>query len=366
MVNKMLRGLFTLVGLSIGMLLIFGLYFYDLLPIQNKFLLVTIYMVSGIAFALIFFTFSHPVVKRLGLVAERAEDELKDVPTKDIIMGTLGLILGLIIAYFISQIVNFIPPIPIVGSLISLVLTLGIYFILGYLGIRLAQRSTGDIEDFISRRIKSIGGGNHHHEVKEVRSCSPKILDTSVIIDGRIKDVVDIGFIEGTIVVPNFVLLELQHIADSSDSLRRSKGRRGLDILNDFQSDGTLDLYISHETYDDIAEVDSKLIAMALDIEGKIITNDYNLNKLAGVQGVEVLNINELSNALKPVVIHGETMNLFVLKEGKEENQGLSYLDDGTMIVIEGGKQHIGENIDVIVTSVLQTSAGKMIFGKVK
>lgn len=193
-----------------------------------------------------------------------------------------------------------------------------------------------------------------------------KILDTSVIIDGRIADISATGFLEGILVVPQFILTELQHIADSSDTLKRTKGRRGLDVLKALQTDGGPGILITDVDFADVAEVDLKLVHLAKDMGGLVVTNDFNLNKVAALHGVAVLNINDLANAVKPVVIPGEEMHVVVIKDGKEQNQGVAYLDDGTMIVVEDGKTHIGNAIDVIVTSVLQTSAGRMIFAKPK
>ncbi len=191
-----------------------------------------------------------------------------------------------------------------------------------------------------------------------------KILDTSVIIDGRIADICEAGFVDGTIVIPQFVLKELQLIADSSDSLKRNRGRRGLDILQKIQKMAGLDVMISDADYPEIREVDLKLIELARATQGKIVTNDFNLNKVAQLRGVSVLNINELANALKPVVLPGEFMKVFILKEGKEYNQGVAYLDDGTMVVVDNARKMISKTIDIVVTSVLQTTAGKMIFGR--
>jgi uncharacterized protein YacL len=191
-----------------------------------------------------------------------------------------------------------------------------------------------------------------------------RILDTSVIIDGRIADICETGFVDGTLVVPQFVLKELQQIADSADSLRRNRGRRGLDILQRIQKMAGLDVIISDADFPDLKEVDLKLIELARSLQGKIVTNDFNLNKVAQLRGVDVLNINELANSLKPVVLPGETMKVFILKEGKEYNQGVAYLDDGTMVVVDNARSMIGKTIDVVVTSVLQTTAGKMIFGR--
>ena len=191
-----------------------------------------------------------------------------------------------------------------------------------------------------------------------------RILDTSVIIDGRIADICETGFMDGTLVIPQFVLKELQLVADSSDSMKRNRGRRGLDILQKIQKMAGVDVMISDMDFPDVREVDLKLIELARALQGKIVTNDFNLNKVAQLRGVEVLNINELANSLKPVVLPGEIMKVFILKEGKEYNQGVAYLDDGTMVVVDNARKMIGKTIDVVVTSVLQTTAGKMIFGR--
>jgi len=191
-----------------------------------------------------------------------------------------------------------------------------------------------------------------------------KILDTSVIIDGRVSDIMETGFLEGQILVPEFVLRELQAVADSADSIKRNRGRRGLDILQKIQKNAAIDSQIVEMDFPEIREVDMKLIELARRTGGKIVTNDFNLNKVAQLRGVEVLNINELANAIKPVVLPGESMRVFILKEGKEYNQGVAYLDDGTMVVVDNARKMIGKTVDVLVTSVLQTTAGKMIFGK--
>jgi uncharacterized protein YacL len=200
------------------------------------------------------------------------------------------------------------------------------------------------------------------------RSSAPRkryrILDTSVIIDGRIADICETGFMDGTLVIPQFVLKELQLVADSSDSMKRNRGRRGLDILQKIQKMAGVEVMISDVDFPDVREVDLKLIELARTLQGKIVTNDFNLNKVSQLRGVEVLNINELANSLKPVVLPGEIMKVFILKEGKEYNQGVAYLDDGTMVVVDNARKMIGRTIDVVVTSVLQTTAGKMIFGR--
>ena len=200
----------------------------------------------------------------------------------------------------------------------------------------------------------------------EAASACPKILDTSVIIDGRVLDICKAGFLEGEIVIPAFVLVELRHIADSADALRRARGRRGLDVLGKLQEEMNLPVRIEERDYEDVPEVDVKLLRLARDLRGAVLTNDYNLNKVAGVTGVPVLNINELAGALRPVVLPGEEMTVHIVREGREAGQGVGYLDDGTMVVIENGRRRVGETVEAEVTTVLQTSAGRMIFSRVK
>jgi uncharacterized protein YacL len=231
------------------------------------------------------------------------------------------------------------------------------------LGADIAVKKKEDLLNLFSN-LKKINGKDKRG--KTISKGDPKVLDTSVIIDGRIFDICQTGFIEGALIIPNFVLEELRHIADSSDALKRNRGRRGLDILNKIQNELTIEVQIYEKDFPDIAEVDSKLLKLAQVLNGKVITNDYNLNKVAKFQGVPVLNINELANAVKPVVLPGEEMTIQVIKDGKESGQGIAYLDDGTMIVVEGARRHIGEIMDVVVTSVLQTAAGRMIFARQK
>ena len=219
-----------------------------------------------------------------------------------------------------------------------------------------AEGVAGDAQTIENRNARS---GGRENEVF-------KILDTSAIIDGRIVDICKTGFLEGVLVVSGFVLEELRHIADSPDLLKRNRGRRGLDVLNKIQKEMDIPVQIYEGDFDDIPEVDSKLVRLAKTINGKIVTNDFNLNKVCELQGISVLNINELANAVKPVVLPGEEMLAQIIKDGKEAGQGVAYLDDGTMVVVEGGRRYIGETIEVLVTSVLQTAAGRMIFAKPK
>ncbi len=227
--------------------------------------------------------------------------------------------------------------------------------IFGYMGISLGLTRASNWESL----IKAV------HKRQFVHGGSPKIVDTSVIIDGRVADICDSGFLDGTLIIPRFVLGELQNIADSSDVLRRAKGRRGLDILKDMQDKtDKVQIVVVEDDFPEIREVDSKLLKLAQVYQAKVITNDYNLNKVAQIQGVSVLNINDLANALKPAVLPDEQMAVKIIKEGKEPLQGVGYLDDGTMVVVDGGKEYVGQSVSVVVTSVLQTAAGRMIFGK--
>ncbi|HXC61534.1 MAG TPA: PIN domain-containing protein, partial [Nitrospiria bacterium] len=226
---------------------------------------------------------------------------------------------------------------------------------LGYLGLVTGQKLA-----------KELGGGITGPSSSDAASASDKILDTSVIIDGRIADLCETGFLEGTFILPQFILQELQHIADSSDSMKRARGRRGLDILHRIQKMADIDVRVIDQDFPQIRDVDSKIVALSKKLNAKLITNDLNLNKVAELQGVRVLNINQLCNALKPVVLPGEMLRVFVLKEGKEAGQGVAYLDDGTMIVVDEARKYIGKNMDVVVTSVLQTTAGRMIFTRLK
>jgi uncharacterized protein YacL len=311
----------------------------------------------AVVFGLIFYLMT-PVFGRHGQkLAKNIETDLQKVPTNEIVTGTFGLIIGLIIAFLISQIYSGID-IFFIGTVLS-VLT---YIFLGYLGILVATRKGKDILQIFTAKK---GTGT---KTKKTGDATPKILDTSVIIDGRIADIMKTGFIEGNVVIPEFVLVELRHIADSSDGLKRNRGRRGLDILNRIQSEYGIEIYntVAEKSLDEIPEVDVKLLKLAQIMNGKVVTNDFNLNKVAMIKGVEVLNINELANTLKPVVLPGEDMTLFLVKEGKESNQAVAYLDDGTMIVVEEGRKFIGQTINVTVTSVLQTAAGRMIFAKPK
>ncbi|MGP4077582.1 PIN/TRAM domain-containing protein [Halobacillus sp. K22] len=314
--------------------------------------------------ALILFLLTFWIVDYIVDFLRWIEDTLVRAPVADLLFGSLGLIVGLIVAYLINIPVQDIQ-IQVVNQVVPIFLT----FLLGYFGFQVGFKRKDEFLNMVSRKEKADEGGSSsslHAGVDSSLIPKEKILDTSVIIDGRIADICETHFLEGTIVIPQFVLEELQHIADSSDGLKRNRGRRGLDILNRLQKDLPVNVEIYEGDFEDIQEVDSKLVKLAKVMNGIVVTNDFNLNKVCEFQNVQVLNINDLANAVKPVVLPGEEMSIQVIKDGKEQNQGVAYLDDGTMIVVEEGKSYIGKTIEVVVTSVLQTSAGRMIFAKPK
>jgi len=278
------------------------------------------------------------------------------VSARFLVASILGLLLGFLLGHFMNLAFDSFA-VPIVSKYIYIVKPL-IYHLTAFTLMMLFAINNEEIA-FLDRifpiKLEDSDTGTLY-----------KILDTSAIIDGRIADLCETGFIEGILVIPNFVLSELQMIADSSDSIKRNRGRRGLDILNKMQKDMSVKVKISDMDFPDIHEVDAKLVKLGKIMNGKIITNDFNLNKVAEFQGVTALNINQLSNALKPIVLPGEEMSVSLIKEGKDQNQAVAYLDDGTMVVVENGRRKLGEGVDVVVTSVLQTTAGRMIFAKLK
>ncbi|MEZ5402795.1 MAG: PIN domain-containing protein [Bryobacteraceae bacterium] len=324
----------------------------DLLVIRAIFVVAT----AAAAYALRPFQLSGPAATVVGAAAGMAivlfEVRLKQVSLKRLIGAAVGSVLGIFGSYLISLVVGRAFPannatVPFLQLLILLTMT--------YVGL-IVGANKGDMLN-----LAALGGlfGT------EKSAAQPfKILDTSVIIDGRIGDIAETGFLDGILVIPQFVLRELQLVADSADSSKRNRGRRGLDVLQRMQKMPSLHIQILEDDFEHIREVDMKLIELAKAYNCKIVTNDFNLNKVAQLHGVEVLNINELATAIKPVVLPGETMRVFILKEGKEYNQGVAYLDDGTMVVVDNARRMISRTIDINVTSVLQTTAGKMIFGR--
>ncbi len=284
-----------------------------------------------------------------------AEIFIQKLSIKGIISGVIGLIIGLALANLLSLCLLGIPQLKGISGW-QLSLNLG----LGYIGLMMGIIKKHEMLDILAHSPTT------HGNVSAVNNDDKKILDTSVIIDGRIEDICETGFLSGTLIAPRFVLLELQRIADSSDSLKRTRGRRGMDILHKIQKRPNINVQISEIDYPDVKEVDSKLLCLAKELKAKVMTNDFNLNKLAQLEDVGILNINELAEALKPVVLPGEEMQVHIIKEGKEYSQGVGYLDDGTMVVVDNGYDYIGRRVKTIVTSVLQTTAGRMIFTRLE
>jgi uncharacterized protein YacL len=294
--------------------------------------------------------FSAGIAFALAAIIMHLETRIRKTQFKVIWGSTVGTFAGVLLGWGLGAVYYTIAEDPMTGIFIRIFFLI----IMPYIGFLVGTRKSEWLDPAYLFRFfkeKSVG-----------RSC--KILDTSVVIDGRIADLCGTAFIEGTLVVPQFVLKELQLVADSSDGLKRQRGRRGLDVLDHLQKSKGVSVMITEMDFPDIRDVDSKLIELAKRLDAKIVTNDLNLNKVARLQGISVLNINELANALKPIVLPGETMGVFIIKEGKEKDQGVAYLDDGTMVVVDNSRRLIGQNVNITVTSVLQTTVGKMIFGR--
>lgn len=355
MLRRIIQLLFLLIGATVGIL--FLPYVFELISITTNPWINNPY-VAAIIGAAIFYVLSLLFVDSLVQFMKWMEGKLLHAPTADLLFGTIGMIIGLVVAFLIGFALNTID-VPLVATIAPIILSV----VLGYLGFQVGFQKRDELTGMLTP-VRMANGKKSEDE--PVEKPAYKLLDTSVIIDGRIADISETGFMEGTFVVPQFVIAELQHIADSSDTLKRTRGRRGLDILKRLQTERLGAIMITEEDFGETAEVDMKLMRAAQKMGGKVVTNDFNLNKVCELHNVPVLNINDLANAVKPVVIPGEDMHVVVIKDGKEQNQGVAYLDDGTMIVIEEGKGYIGDAIDVTVTSVLQTSAGRMIFAKPK
>ncbi|WP_339253076.1 PIN/TRAM domain-containing protein [Sporosarcina sp. FSL W8-0480] len=360
MLKRVVQVGLLLIGGTLGVL--FLPYLFTLSSFTSKPMIDNPY-VAAIVGALLLYILSLFIAQPIVNLIKWIEDRLLKTPIFDLLFGTIGLMVGLSVAFLASFGLSGLE-IKFVTSILTVVL----FILLGYLGFQVGFKKREEFSHAIftarNNNPKKKDGGETAGKAGNEKVH--KILDTSVIIDGRIADIAATGFLEGLLVVPQFVLTELQHIADSSDSLKRTKGRRGLDVLKRLQTDDGPNILITDEDFSDVAEVDLKLVRLAKSMNGLVVTNDFNLNKVADLHGVSVLNINDLANAVKPVVIPGEEMHVVVIKDGKEHNQGIAYLDDGTMIVIEDGRSHIGNAIEVVVTSVLQTSAGRMIFAKTK
>ncbi|MFK8243569.1 MULTISPECIES: PIN/TRAM domain-containing protein [unclassified Facklamia] len=359
MYKRIITGLSLLIGLSFGVTV--GPSIWHGIPnvpswtsniYLNGFIFMIIFMILG--------SLLSPVIER---VIRYLIEWMNNLTTLNLILGTIGTLIGLLIGFLLSLPFNSLN-IPFVSSTLPLIFSIT----LALVGYQTVMSRKEEWRKLFSRSLNKSTIETKESQLIELATSDNmykyKLLDTSVIIDSRIADIVQTNFIEGTLVIPNFVLQELQFIADSSDALKRAKGRRGLDTLNALQKDGYIPIEFYEGDFDDITEVDSKLIRLAKLMNAAILTNDYNLNKVCEFQNVTVFNINELANAVKPVVIPGEEMHVQVIKSGTERKQGVAYLDDGTMIVVEDGQNHMNEWIDVVVTSALQTAAGRMIFAK--
>lgn len=281
-------------------------------------------------------------------------DEIRSIPAHSLVAGIIGLVISLVLSALIALPLSIIPG--DVGQFSPVVVGV----VLCILGVTVMVQREGDVLRVLHSYFPGIGGGHDSSDWAQI------LVDTSAIIDGRIADVSQTGFIQGTLVIPRFVLDELRHVADSADALRRNRGRRGLDMLNKIQKSAEVPVQIVDMDVDGVREVDAKLVKLARSLRCPILTNDYNLNRVAEIQGVRVLNINELANAVKSVVLPGEELEVRIIQEGKEFGQGIGFLDDGTMIVVEGGRRRIGDRVTIVITRVLQTAAGRMLFAQLK
>lgn len=318
---------------------------------------------TAIIFGLLFFIIAPAIADQGVKAARNLGRDLQNVSSGSIAAGAVGLLFGLLIATLLAQFFKIIP-----NQYVYAAVVVVCYVVSCYLCVAVAAMRGKDIVKSILSLTSQTDRKSRSESEWDDDRISPKIFDTSVIIDGRIQEIMKTGFLEGQIIIPDFVLVELRHIADSADSLKRTRGRRGLDILNRIREEYGVEIYNTdnEKVLKEIPEVDVKLLKLAELTGGDVVTNDYNLNKVAGINGVRVLNINELANCLKPVVIPGEDMQVALIKEGKNHEQAIGYLDDGTMIVVEDGRKEIGNTTTIRVTSVLQTSAGRMIFGRLK
>ena len=340
---------FDLLIIRVGFVLLLGLGGYELDPLA-KISLFHDYAGSGAEPKRLISAIFGAVIATIIIAFEM---RAREASLKTLIGAAFGSILGIVGAYLIGMLISAQDINTVPGELKTF-MTIALAFFMGYIGLMLGA-AKGDYLD-----LSALGGIFSDKTVKR----DYKVLDTSVIIDGRIADVAETGFLGGTLIIPNFILAELQQVADSADSSKRQRGRRGLDMLQRLRNNSKLDIQIVETDFPAVKEVDLKLIELGKQLDAVIVTNDFNLNKVAQLRGVAVLNINELANALKPVVLPGEAMRVFILKEGKEYNQGVAYLDDGTMVVVDNARRLIGKTTDIAVTSVLQTTAGKMIFGR--
>ncbi|NLN98123.1 MAG: PIN/TRAM domain-containing protein [Eubacteriaceae bacterium] len=366
--QKTMRSLFGVLGVLMGAITAYTMPTSQLNPyvflpdvFWSKVLVYTLCMMT---LGLIFYFLYPTIYKRMEKIGTSIERAFDGFQLSEILFSLFGFIVGLVIATLISFAFTQIPFV-----WVRVISTIAAYIIFGYLGATLPGRKKDELVNAFRNTLRS-------REEKDVLpakrmskkrvSIASKVVDTSALIDGRMVDVVKSGFLEGCLVIPVFVVKELQTIADSADSLKREKGRRGLDVINELQQIEDLPIQIVEDDYPDLDGVDEKLLHFAKDHKCDILTLDYNLNKVAQVQGLSVLNLNELSNAVKPILLPGEERNVYLIKEGKESAQAIAYLEDGTMIVVENGRRYLHQNVNVVVSSVLQTAAGRMIFARVK
>ena len=356
--EKLLKLLLVLLGIGIGLAAAqLGLALYRLshqsadIPAWVP---VAAYSAMGVLGGIILLLLSRRIIRRVSNLSQEMQREFDKMPVNQLLSAVIGLILGLIVAALLRHMISFLGD-GVAGAALTAIL----YLTLGALGYNIGKRRSREFMAMIIR----LSGAREKSKTRKHGYAARKYVDTSAIIDGRILEVAKTGFIEGEFVIPQYVVDELQHVADSADDSRRERGRRGLEILREMQ-DSLKQLVIDPADIEDLQDVDVKLLRQARDCGGTVITVDYNLQKAAAVSGVRSLNVNELADSLRPAIVQGMDLRVRVTKEGKEPGQGVAYLDDGTMIVIENGKSRLGENTDITVTSVLQTSAGRMIFAK--
>jgi len=358
MILLIFKVVFLIVGASAGYYLV-NIFLIDYL--KGNFLLIG-QIVGIVIFAFLGYLFGKLIGNRIIRDVSEVDKKVKNIPGNNLIIGLLGLTTGIILGLLVSMALKSIP---FVGIFIPIFVVL----VFSYAGIILALRNKELIVSILKLNKKdkydneSLGLLNKDN-INNGFKARPKIFDTSSIIDGRIADILLAGFIEGSIIIPGFIVNELQSIADSSDNLKRIKGRSGLDLLQKLRDNKNMDIVFLEKDFPNQSSVDSKLLMLAKEIDACIVTSDYNLNKVAKLKGITVLNINDLQNALKLIVFPGEKMKVEIIKEGKEKEQGIAYLEDGTMIVIEGGKRLVGKEIEILITGILQTPAGRMIFSK--
>jgi uncharacterized protein YacL len=346
--NRIIKASFSILGAVTGYSILRTIFNNNNINISES-IRISIFVIFSLFFCAVFYFISAKIIEFLGGFIDKFESRIQNITLSELLICAIGLIMGLIVANLIS-----IPILKI--EILGVTFAVLINVLLGFAGVALALRKKNDIfSDFFK---------DSKNPSKSTSLGQSKLLDTSTIIDGRILDIYSTGFVDGHIIIPSFVLEELRHIADSTDGTRRARGRRGLDILNLLQKDNKYVVRIADLDYKEIQEVDEMLLKASLELKCKLVTTDYNLSKVARLRGIEVLNINDLANAVKPIALPGEEMNVQIIKAGKEAGQGVAFLDDGTMIVVEDGKKYVGESIQIVVTSVLQTSAGRLIFAK--